>query len=377
MLVDPIAEVEAPDARTVRVTLKEPNADFAYLMADHHLFICQAAGEGIDWESGIGTGPYVLESFEPGVRCRATRNPNYWKDGRAHFDRVEWLTLIDATARQNALITGEVDVIDQVPTATLHLLSRRQELQVLEVPGMLHYTFPMWSTVAPFDNDDVRMALKLAVDRQELIDKILRGHGFLGNDHPIAPSHRFHADLPQREYDPEKAKWHVEQSGLGPLSVPLHAAEAVFPGAVDAATLISEQATKAGIEIKVVREANDGYWSNVWMKKPWCLSYWGGRPTEDWILSSAYLSSAPANETNLQSERFDRILRQARATLDEEKRRELYREAQLLLRDESGTLIPMFANHIHGLAANVLHPETVAGNWQLDGHRAAERWWFE
>lgn len=376
VLVDPIVALETPDARTVRVTLREGNADFPFLMADHHLIICPAQGDSIDWQSGIGTGPYVLEDFEPGIRCSATRNPNYWKEGRAHFDAVDWITLIDPAARQNALLTNEVDVIDQVPVMTLDLLARRGDLQIIEIAGMLHYTFPMRTQTPPFDNNHVRMALKLVVDRQQLIDTILRGHGSLGNDQPIPPMHRFFADLEQRAQDPDKAKWHIEQSGLGPLSVSLHAADSVFPGAVDAATLLAEQAKAADISIRVVREPNDGYWSNVWQQTPWCLSYWGGRPTEDWMFSSAYLSSAPANETAFDNEQFDKVVLEARGTLDEEKRRELYREAQSIVRDDGGALIPMFANHLHAAAPGVAHPETVAGNWQLDGHRASERWWF-
>ncbi len=376
ILVDPIMDIETPDDRTVRVTLESGNADFPFLMADHHLIICPATEDGIDWESGIGTGPYAMDSFEPGVRASGTRNPNYWKEGRAHFDAVEWVAVVDPAARQNALISGEVDAIDQVPVTTLHLLNRAGTVQVLEINGMLHYTFPMWMETAPFDNLDVRMALKLAADRQQLVDTVLQGHGSVGNDQPIPPNHRYFADLPQREQDLDKAKWHVQQSGLGTLSVPIHAAESVFPGAVDAAVLLSEQARAAGIEINVVREPNDGYWSNVWRKKPWCLSYWGGRPTEDWMFSSAYLSTASANETAFNNSRFDQVVLEARGTLDEAKRAELYREAQLLVRDDGGTLIPMFANHIHGLAPTVAHPETVAGNWQFDGHRATERWWF-
>jgi peptide/nickel transport system substrate-binding protein len=372
VLVDPVTEITAPDARTVRVTLSTGNADFPYLMADHHLIICPAAGDGIDWVSGVGTGPYMLDSFEPGQRCAARRNPNYWKAGRGHFDEVIWTSLLDPAARQNALLTGEVDVIDQVPTTTVALLARNPAARILEVAGMLHYTFPMWTQTPPFDDNNVRMALKLAVDRQQLVDTILRGHGSLGNDHPIPPAHRYYAaDLPQREQDLDKARWHVGQWGGGTLSVPLHAADSVFPGAVDAATLIAEQARAAGIEIEVVREPNDGYWANVWKKKPWCLSYWGGRPTEDWMFSSAYLSGASANETALDNARFDEVVLAARAELDEAKRAALYAEAQMLLRDEGGSLIPMFANHIHAVGG--IGRPSRRGRWQLAARRASGR----
>ena len=264
VLVQQIVEIKVLDSNTIQFTLAAGNADFPFLVADHHLIVLPSDEGKIDWSAKIGSGPYQLTAFEPGVRAAGKRNNNYFKQDRAHFDEVEWLSLIDATARQNALAGGSVDVIDQVPTATIDLLKEDGKIRILEVNGMLHYTFPMWMLTPPFDNKDVRLALKLAVNRQELLDKILLGHGSLGNDHPISPVHRYYAgDIDQRKFDPDKAKWHVEQSGLGKLVVDLHASDAAFPGAVDAAVLISEQAKKAGITINVIREANDGYWANV------------------------------------------------------------------------------------------------------------------
>jgi peptide/nickel transport system substrate-binding protein len=143
----------------------------------------------------------------------------------------------------------------------------------------------MRTDTPPFDNNDVRLALKYAVDRQQLIDKILRGRGKLGNDHPIGRSNRFYAaQLPQRVYDPDKAKFHLK---------------------------------KAGIEIEVVPEPDDGYWGNVWMKRPWCMSHWSGRATEDWMFSTAYAEGASWNDSFWQHERFNRLLKEAPAELDE------------------------------------------------------------
>ena len=113
----------------------------------------------------------------------------------------------------------------------------------------------------PFGNYDLRMALKMSVKRKELVDKILLGHGVIGNDHPISPSMAFFAsDLPQREYDADKAAFHYKKSGHSG-TIKLSAADAAFAGAVDAAQLIAASAAKAGIKIEVVREPNDGYYS--------------------------------------------------------------------------------------------------------------------
>ena len=111
--------------------LREGNADFPYLMSDYHLTISPAGTSGKDWEKAIGTGGYILKSWEPGLRALATRNPNYWKKGRAHFDEVEWISINDPTSRTNALQTGEVDVIPRCDRKTVHFLEKNKNIQVL------------------------------------------------------------------------------------------------------------------------------------------------------------------------------------------------------------------------------------------------------
>jgi len=232
----------------------------------------------------------------------------------------------------------------------------------------------------PFESYDLRMALKLSVKRQEMVDKILLGHGVVGNDTPISVANQYHNDdLAQREFDPEKAAFHYKKSGhSGPIQ--LSASDAAFAGAVDAAQLLKASAAEAGIDVEVVREPNDGYWSNVWNKKGWCACYWGGRPTEDWMFSAAYTDDTEWNDTAWKgtpsSIKFNKIVRAARKELDTTKRRAMYYEAQVLINDDGGAIVPMFANYIAGVSKKVSHEDGMAGNWELDGSKAPERWWF-
>jgi len=270
-----------------------------------------------------------------------------------------------------------VDLIDQVDLKTVGLLSRAPAVKVLSTTGTQHYTFAMDTRAAPFSDNNVRMALKHGVDRQELVDKILFGYGEVGNDHPIGRSQRYYAaDLEQNAYDPDKAKHYLKQAGLDSLDVSLSAADAAFGGAVDAAVLYSARAKAAGINIKVVREPNDGYWSDVWMKKPWSAVYWGGRPTEDWMFATAYAKGAAWNDTFWDNDRFNELLLEARSELDESKRAAMYHEMQDILRTQGGVVIPMFASYVMAHTDKVQHPEKVGANWTLDGFRAIERWWF-
>ena len=378
-LVKQIKDMRA-DGNAVVFELEAANADFPYVLSDYHLIIMPSVDGKIDATSGVGTGGYTIDKFEAGVRIEATRNPNYFKSDRAHFAEIELLSIIDGTARQNAIMNGNVHAVDRVDPKTVALLSRVPTLNILEETSTLHYTFPMRTDAAPFDNYDLRMAVKNAVDRQELVDKILLGHGAVGNDHPISTANRYHAsDLPQREFDPEKAAHHYKKSGhSGALQ--LSAADTAFSGAVDAAQLIAASAAKAGIDIEVVREPNDGYWSNVWNKKPWTASFWSGRPTEDWMFASGYVAETEWNETAWRTtdaaKRFNAVVTEARAELDDAKRRVLYAEAQTLVHDDGGALVPMFANHIMAVSKSVANNGNVAANWEMDGAKAHERWWF-
>ncbi len=376
-----ISNIEAVDPDgpdTVVFRLTGGSADFPFIMSDYHLGICPAKAEGgIDWESGIGTGGYSLDTFEPGVRTLVKRNPNYWKQGAAHFDEVESLFIADVTARTSALQTGELDVMANADLKTIHLLKRAGNVQVIQTNGNKHITLPMDTRKAPFDNNHVRMALKLAIDREELLKKIFKGFGEVGNDHPIGPANVYQAkDIAKNNFDLDKAKFHLKKAGLDKLDVSLSLSDTAFEGAVDAGQLYQASAEKIGITINLVREPKDGYWSNVWMKKPWVASYWGGRPTEDWIFSQVWSADAEWNESFWKHEKFNKILVEARAELDSGKRGALYREMQEIARDEGGSVVPAFVAYIQAATDKVGLPEQMAGNWELDGHKNAERWWF-
>jgi len=161
------------------------------------------------------------------------------------------------------------------------------------------------------------------------------------------------------------------------LAVDFSTSDVPFPGGVDFSVLYQEQAKAAGIELDVVRESADGYWSNVWLVKPFSLVAWGARPTPDMILSLAYAGGAAWNETHLDNARLNVILVEARAELDDAKRGEMYAEAQMIVSDEGGTIVPFFTNYLFASSPNLVRAsEGLSGDWTLDGFRSAERWWY-
>ncbi|MEQ9260644.1 MAG: ABC transporter substrate-binding protein, partial [Roseovarius sp.] len=340
-IVAPIVEITTEGDDTVVFKLDGGNADFPFILTDYHLPICKADGDSIDWQSGDGLGAYVMKSREFGVQVTLERNPNHWRDDVGFFDSIEMLALVDLNARTTALVSGDVDIIDRLDLKTVGLLARNSGVKIQSISGQAHYTIPMDTRIAPFNDNNVRQALKYACNREEMVEKILFGYGTVGNDHPIGSGQRFyHSELEQKTYDPEKAAWYIKQAGMDSLAIKLHSSDAAFGSAVDAAVLFQASARGAGIEMDVVREPNDGYWSDVWMKKGMVFSYWGGRPVEDQMFATAYKCGASWNESYWCNERFDELMIKARAELDDTKRREMYWEMQELVGGQRVNLHP-------------------------------------
>ena len=375
-LVAGVDELKADGKDTVVFELKTGNADFPFILTDYHFPIGPAGSSAADWEKGVGTGPFILQAWDPGVRSAAKRNPNYFKEGKPYFDEVETLNVVDVTARTSALQTGEIDVMHDPDVRTLHHLEAEPGIVVHEVGGTRHFTYPMLMDSAPFDNVDVRMAFKYAIDREAILQTLLRGHGYLGNDHPIGKFQRYFAsELPQRRYDLDKAKFHLKKAGHSSLDVALWASD-VYTGGVDSAILYKEHAAGAGINIEVKRVTTDGYWSEIWNNKPFCVSTWLGRPTEDGMFTLAFSAESSWNETHWNHERFEKRLLLARAELDQAKRHEIYVEMQTIVRDFGGLVCPVFANTIFATSDKVRVSDKFVALLTLDGDRNFERWSF-
>ena len=376
-LLETISDIQATTPNEVTMTLDQPNASFPSLMSLINMLIVPA--EDMAFDKGIGTGGYVLESYEPGIGSRVTRFPNYWKEGRAHFDAVETRCIADVNARTTALQTGQIDAMAFVDTTTADLLKSMPGMNLIQTKGKQHYAFSMNCKDPLFTNPDVRMAMKLAIDRQEMLDKILSGYGSIANDQPISDAYQFpNPNLEQHVYDPEKARVLLQKAGVEGLTVPLHVAEAPFSGATNMAQLYAEQAARAGITIDVKREPDDGYWSSIWGKRPMFATKWSGRVNEDVMLSLAYSREGLGtwNETNWDNEAFNKALIAARGERDDEKRKQLYWECQHLIAEKGGMVAPIWADFLDATSDKVAHGE-LGNDWELDGARASERWWFK
>ena len=219
VLADQIESVTASGPNEVTFRLTSPNADLPVILGTYHFHIVKAGTT--DFNAGIGTGPYKLKEFKPGVRSVAVRNENYWKPNRPYLDEIELVGITDESARVNALLAGQLDLVQAVSPRSVERVTAGGQHAVFETKSVSYTNLIMRRDSSPGNNPDFVLAMKYLFNREQLLKSIQLGRGVVANDQPIATSNRFYfKGLPQRPYDPEKAKWHLQKANLGSTADP-------------------------------------------------------------------------------------------------------------------------------------------------------------
>ncbi|MFJ5236801.1 ABC transporter substrate-binding protein [Pseudomonas neuropathica] len=343
-LASQFAEVKAVGTHEVQIQLSGPNAELPSVLAVSHMLIVP---EGTtDFSLGIGTGPFKAKEFQPGVRSIAVRNANYWKPGLPYLDEIEFISIADESSRINALLSGDVHIVNEVnPRSTVRIKASPKH-RVVDSPSGNYTDLIIRQDQLPGKSPEFTQAMKYLLDREQIKSAIFRGYARVGNDHPIAPGARFfNAELPQRAYDPEKAKFLLKKAGMESITMPLMCSPAAT-GSVDIAVLLQQSAKEAGLKLDVNRLPSDGYWSNHWAKHPLSFGNINPRPNADMLFSQFFQSTAPWNESGWKNEQFDQLLVQARGETDEAKRGKMYADMQTLVHEHSGIGVPVFISNI-------------------------------
>ena len=196
---------------------------------------------------------------------------------------------------------------------------------------------------APGDNDDLVQGLRYIQDRERIVRTYLKGHGTLGNDHPINIA--YGADhcheLPQIPYDPDKAKWHLNKSGYSTAELFV----APVSGAIeDTCLLMQSNLKKIGFDLKLKKVPTDGYWGAVWMKEPLNVVSWNMRPTANAMMAIQFGPNGNWNDTFWNNDRMGQLLKDSLAETDPVKRHEMHCEMQKLVSTQSGIIIPYHTN---------------------------------
>ena len=346
VLADQIESVTASGPNEVTFRLSSANADLPVILGTYHFHIVKAGTT--DFNAGTGTGPYKVKEFKPGVRSIAVRNENYWKPGRPYLDEIELVGITDESARVNALLAGQLDLVQAVSPRSVERVTASGKHAVYETKSVSYTNLIMRRDSSPGSNPDFVLAMKYLFNREQLLKSIQLGRGVVANDQPIATSNRFYLKgLPQRPYDPEKAKWHLQKANLGSAAIPVVASPAAT-NSVEMALVMQYAAKQIGLNLDVKRMPADGYWSTHWMKHPVGFGNVNARPSADLALTLFFKSDAPWNEAAWKNEKFDQLLVAARGEVDQAKRAQMYADMQVLVHDEGGVGIPMFVSSLDG-----------------------------
>jgi peptide/nickel transport system substrate-binding protein len=337
--------IKADGPYAVTFTTKKPVAELPLLITNKNTFIVENGATTATLRTkGAGTGPFIPQKFTPLEQVHTfIRNPNYWRAGLPKAPCVQTYVIQEANSMLAGLQTGQIEFSQQVDYSIVASLKSNKSVKLMPTGASTSMTMPMWVNKAPFNNNDVREAMKMVVDRKQMVATVLQGYGVVGDDNPVPPTspdawrHTVPGpNIPGAIALLAKAGY----SASKPLKVDMSVAD-VIPGIVNMAQLYKQQAAKANIDVNVIVGPASEYWDNVWLKQPFEISAWSARPA-GLALAIAYLKSAPYPETHWKIPRYDALIEKANTTVNPAARSKLYQQAGKMLTLQGGEIIPMF-----------------------------------
>jgi peptide/nickel transport system substrate-binding protein len=365
-----LANAKKLDSLTVRIPCHAPFSSLPETLASYFFFLVP---QGFDPKKPIGTGPFKFESFTPGVQSKFSRFPDYWETGLPHLDGLVITDYTDETSQVNALDGGQVDVIDLLSAASVATV-RGGGARVQIAKGGGFNPFTMRTDATPFRDNRVRQALRLIVDRPEMLRQVFAGYGAIGNDvfSPYDPA--FDRSLPQRSQDIEKAKSLLRAAGSQGLKLQL-VTSSIAQGVVTSAQVFAQQAQTAGVDVSLRQVTPTDFYGSNYLKWVFAQDYWVYTPYLVQV-GQATLPSSPFNESHFDNPSYDTLYKQALATVDGTRRTELIHEMQQIDYNEGAYIIPYFAPVIDGYSTKIGGVTTSKTGLAL-GNFGFKRMWLE
>ena len=354
-----VETIAAVDRLTVKMTLSAPYADLPLQLMDYRIRMIPEGSADTIGTTGIGTGPFILVTLDPEGTTVLKANPDYW-EGPPGVETIEIIGIADAQARVQALLGGQIDVLGygDLSGQQLALFESNPKFKVQSVPTGDWLGIVFRTDTEPFTDARLRKALRIATDRQALVDLVLGpGGGIVTCDHPVWTGDQYRAPFDCQPQVEEAKRLLAEAGYADGIEFDLTTSN-IDPRFITLAEVYQQQVAKAGIKVNIIMAPSDGYWSEVWRKESVVTTRWGQRPA-DQILNEDYRGGAPWNETYWNRPDFDEMLDKARKELDFEKRRDLYHQLQRILYEEGGSLIPFHVNQAIATTARVSGMQAV------------------
>lgn len=341
-----LTKLKKIDALTVEIGLKSANVTFDEIFSNYAMGIVPV---GYNPAKPVGTGPFKYKSFTPGVKSVYTKNAEYWRTGEPYVDSVEIISIPDETARVNALSSGQVDAITDLPNAQLTTVKANKKLKVLNAKTGAYVPIAMNTLKAPFNNVDVRRAFRLMVDREAVVKQAYSGLAQIGNDVLGRYDEGYNTKLKQRDYDPEQAKFLLKRSAVTLPELDLKTTDEAS-GMLSIPQIFAFNAKQAGVTVSTSAPTN--FWDG-----------WPGAHTfaMDYYINRTYLEAATlvyaggdyAKETGWSDPAYEKLIATALKTSNKALRNEIIADAQAIEHDRGGYIITSFYNKLDAHSAKV------------------------
>jgi peptide/nickel transport system substrate-binding protein len=336
------------DAYTVRIPCSTPFATLHQALAIPGY--SDIIPVGYNQAAPVGTGPFKLLSFSPGTQSTFVRYDGYWQPGMPLLDEVVITDYADQTSQVNALLAGQVDVVNLLSEDVISEVQGESKNILLSAGGGWN-PFTIRVDQKPFKDVRVRQAMRLIVDRQQMLDLVFGGFGTLGNDVFGIWAPEYDHSLPQRHQDIDQAKSLLKAAGQEDLHVTLVTAD-IAQGTVLAAQVFAQQASEAGVSVSVDDVTVNEFYGSNYLSWTFAQDYWFYNFYLPQV-SLATLPTAPFNETHWDNARYNSLYAQAIATTNASLSTELAHEMQQIEYNEGGYIIPFFPPVIDGFGTNV------------------------
>ncbi len=351
--------LKALDKLTVQVPFKSPYATLLDQLTFWFYLYIVPDGFNPATQKPNGTGPFKYQSFTPQQRSVFTRNKNYWKSGQPYVDSLTIIDFPDNTSLQDALTTGVIHAAGGFDGPELTALGTVSGVKTVASHTGSITPFTMRVDQAPFNDMRVRQAMRLLVDRPQLIDSALDGYGVVANDVFGAYDPDFNHSL-HREQDIPRAKSLLKAAGHENLTVTLVTSPAAT-GMVAMATVLAEQAKAAGVTIKLSNVANSVFFGKSYLSWTFSQDFYNYSPYLAQVAQSM-LPTSPFNETHTNNPTLTNLYNQANATLDQATRKQIEYEMQSFDFDQGGYIIPAYIDALDAYSTKITgYSESAVG----------------
>ena len=357
--------VTVVDSHTVKLSMPDPDITIIPGMGDYPSAIVHASHESENMVGNpVGTGPYLPESLEVGVKAVLVKNTDHawWGEG-AYLDRIEFMDYgtdpsafvaaaeaeeIDMTYRIDGDFVEVFDTLDgwiksETPTANTIVIRPNQ---AAEIDGK-----------KPYADVRVRRALAMAVDNAVCLELGFAGNGTVAENHHVSPLHPEYAELPAQKVDGAAAKALMDEAGMGDYEHELLSIDDDWrKNTTDA---VAAQLRDAGIKVKRTILPGSTFW-NDWAKYPFSSTNWNQRPLGVQVLALAYRTGEAWNEAGFANAEFDALLKEAMSIADADARREVMAKIQKIMQDEGVIIQPywqsLYRHYKEGIVGAEMHP---------------------